>query len=171
MHITRAELAAATGEAHHRGLKLTGHLCSVTWPEAITAGIDDFEHGPVYTDTEFVPDKVADVCPDSISQRTAWLAEPIDGPRVAALIGNLVAHHVAVTSTLPVFEVSTPGRPAVQRRVLEAMSGDARDSYLTNRAQLDPGEAWRAELFARKWILSALSSQRAGCFSRPRSHR
>ena len=150
MHITRAELAAATGEAHHRGLKLTGHLCSVTWPEAITAGIDDFEHGPVYTDTEFVPDKVADVCPDSISQRTAWLAEPIDGPRVAALIGNLVAHHVAVTSTLPVFEVSTPGRPAVQRRVLEAMSGDARDSYLTNRAQLDPGEAWRAELFRKE---------------------
>src|SRR5512147_228650 len=29
MHITRAELAAAIDEAHKRGLKVTGHLCSI----------------------------------------------------------------------------------------------------------------------------------------------
>src|SRR5205823_3902569 len=54
MNITRAELAAAADAAHRRGLRITGHLCSVSWPEAIAAGIDDLEHGPVYTDTEFV---------------------------------------------------------------------------------------------------------------------
>jgi len=30
MNITRAELAAAVDEAHRRGLKITGHLCSIT---------------------------------------------------------------------------------------------------------------------------------------------
>jgi enamidase len=34
MHITRAELGAAIEEAHKRGLKVTGHLCSVTYREA-----------------------------------------------------------------------------------------------------------------------------------------
>src|SRR5207253_2708720 len=41
MNITRAELAAAADAAHRRGLRITGHLCSVSWPEAIAAGIDD----------------------------------------------------------------------------------------------------------------------------------
>src|SRR5258708_1043979 len=54
MNITREELAVAIHQAHAHKLKLTGHLCSVTWPEAVALGIDDLEHGPVFTDTEFV---------------------------------------------------------------------------------------------------------------------
>jgi len=133
MHITRAELAAAASEAHRRGLKITGHLCSVTWPEAIAAGIDDLEHGPVFTDNEFVQGKHADDCPTPRDRQVSLLAEPIDGPRVAALIRSLVVHHIAVTSTLPVFELHVAGRPAPQRRVLEAMSSAARESYLMER--------------------------------------
>jgi hypothetical protein len=34
-NITRDELRAAIEEAHRRGLKVTGHLCSVTYMEAI----------------------------------------------------------------------------------------------------------------------------------------
>ena len=45
MNITRAELGAAIEEAHRRGLKLTGHLCSVSYPEAAELGIDNLEHG------------------------------------------------------------------------------------------------------------------------------
>src|ERR1700687_3218828 len=63
MNITREELGVAIQQAHAHKLKLTGHLCSVTWPEAIALGIDDLEHGPVFTDTEFVTDKKPDVCP------------------------------------------------------------------------------------------------------------
>ena len=38
-------------------------------------------------------------------------------------IQYLVQHHVAVTSTLPVFEMgSFPGRPTMQKRVLDALS-------------------------------------------------
>ncbi len=46
MNITRDELGAAIEEAHKHHAKLTGHLCSVSWHEAIALGIDDdLEHG------------------------------------------------------------------------------------------------------------------------------
>jgi cytosine/adenosine deaminase-related metal-dependent hydrolase len=57
MNITREELQVAIQEAHAHNQKVTGHLCSVTWPEAVALGIDDLEHGPVFSDTEFVADK------------------------------------------------------------------------------------------------------------------
>src|SRR5882762_2442328 len=62
MNITRDELRAAVEEAHKRGLKVTGHLCSVGFREAAEAGIDDLEHG-FLVDTEFVPGKKPDQCP------------------------------------------------------------------------------------------------------------
>jgi imidazolonepropionase-like amidohydrolase len=150
MHITRAELAAAASEAHRRGFKITGHMCSVTWPEAIAAGIDDFEHGPVFTDSEFVAGKQADDCPNPQDRQSSWLKESIDGPRVMSLIRALVAHHVAVTSTLPVEELHVAGRPAPRRRTLEAMSSAARDSYLTERAMLDPNDVSSAVLLRKE---------------------
>src|SRR5277367_5157780 len=107
MNITREELGVAISEAHSLKLKLTGHLCSVTWPEAVALGIDDFEHGPVFSDTEFVADKKPDVCPRSDGM--SWANQEIGGAAVTGLIHNLVEHHVAVTSTLPVFESSAPG--------------------------------------------------------------
>ena len=134
MNITRDELGTAIQEAHARHFKLTGHLCSVTWPEAIALGIDDFEHGPVFTDTEFVADKKVDACPKG--GLNSWTSVEISGPQVQALIKNLISHHVAVTSTLPVFEVSMPGRPKLQQRVLDAMSPEATQSYLTLRARI-----------------------------------
>lgn len=134
MHITRDELSAAVREAHAHKFKLTGHLCSVTWPEAIALGIDDFEHGPVFTDTEFVADKKPDVCP--AGGEAAWLKLDVNGPQVQELIRNLVSHHVAVTSTLPVFEAGMPGRPKLESRTLDAMSSEAAQSYLTARAHV-----------------------------------
>src|SRR5687768_968963 len=38
--IRRAELGAAIKEAHKRGVKVTGHLCSVSFREAVELGID-----------------------------------------------------------------------------------------------------------------------------------
>src|SRR5207248_8001221 len=43
MHITRDELGAAIQAAHKRGLKVTGHLCSVTFRDAAALGIDDLD--------------------------------------------------------------------------------------------------------------------------------
>jgi cytosine/adenosine deaminase-related metal-dependent hydrolase len=91
MNITLEELAASILEAHAQNMKLTGHLCSVTWPEAIGLGIDDLEHGPVFSDTEFMPDKQPDVCPAGGS--STWLKQEINGIQVQELIRKLVAHH------------------------------------------------------------------------------
>ncbi len=146
MNITRAELAAAAAAAHRHGLKITAHLCSVSWPEAIAAGVDDLEHGPVYTDSEFVAARQPDHCPDS-GTSTSWLAHQVADANVQGLIRALVAHHVAVTSTLPVFELGVPGRPPAQRRSLDAMSSAARDSYLIFRGLIDPANPTPAKLF------------------------
>jgi hypothetical protein len=147
MHITRAELGAAISAAHRHGLRLTAHLCSVTWPEAIAAGIDDFEHGPVYTDSEFVAGRTPDTCPDAKAMQASWAAHRADDPQVQALIHSLIEHHVAVTSTLPVFELGVAGRASLQRRTLEAMAPAARDSYLTYRGLMDPSDVTAARLF------------------------
>ena len=136
MHLPRAELAASIAEAHRLKLKLTGHLCAVTWPEAIAAGIDDLEHGPVFADSEFVPDKKPDVCPDFGALLDSWIRMDTGSPPVKALIRSLVEHRVAVTSTLPVFEAGVRDCPPLQFRVLEAMSPTARESYLTLRARV-----------------------------------
>jgi hypothetical protein len=134
MNITREELGVAIEAAHAHKMKLTGHLCSVTWPEAVAQGIDDLEHGPVFADTEFVADKKADTCPQGGSM--AWTKQDVNGAQVQELIHNLVSHHVAVTSTLPVFEAGVPGRPKIQRRTLDAMSAESAQSYLTARASV-----------------------------------
>ncbi|HKV76959.1 MAG TPA: amidohydrolase family protein [Candidatus Sulfotelmatobacter sp.] len=136
MNITREELAAAIEQAHSHKLKVTGHLCSVTWHEAIALGIDDLEHGPTFTDSDFVTDKKPDVCPPRATVDKTWASMDINGSQVRDLIRDLVAHHVAVTSTLPVYEAGAPDRPKLQQRVLDAMSVDSAQSYLTARARI-----------------------------------
>ena len=70
MQITRGELAAAINEAHRRGIKVTGHLCSVTYAEAASLGIDNLEHG-FFAATDFVADKKPDECPgQGVGQKT-----------------------------------------------------------------------------------------------------
>lgn len=137
MNITREELAAAIERVHAHKLKVTGHLCSVTWHDAIALGIDDLEHGPVFTDSDVVADKKPDLCPPGAAQGfNTWANVDINGAQVRDLIRDLVAHHVAVTSTLPVFEAGAPGRPKLQQRVLDAMSVESAQSYLTARARI-----------------------------------
>src|SRR5690349_17181721 len=66
MNISRAELRAVVEEAHKRGLKVTGHLCSIGYKEAAEIGIDNLEHG-LFADSEFVPNKQPDQCPTGVS--------------------------------------------------------------------------------------------------------
>ena len=110
MHITRAELSAAIEEAHRRGLKVTGHLCSVTYREAAALGIDDLEHG-FFASTDFVADKKPDECPSQSAGQASLAAVDPNGEAVRSLIAELVRRHVALTSTLTIFETFVPGRP------------------------------------------------------------
>ena len=136
MFITPAELSAAIAAAHKRQVKVTGHLCSIGFKEAAALGIDDLEHG-LLVDTEFFPDKKPGKCPEDRADDVAFYATlDVHSAQVRETIADLVQHHVALTSTLPVFEVEVPGRPAVQGRVLDALSADARTQFLSNKVRM-----------------------------------
>ena len=133
--ITADEMSAAIAAAHKRGAKVTGHLCSVGFREAAALGIDDLEHG-LLVDTEFFPRKKSGDCPEPEPTDMAFLAglDVNSGP-VHDMILDLVQKHVAVTSTLSVFELFVPGRPVLQPRMLEALSTDARNALLANKVR------------------------------------
>ena len=110
MDITRDELRAAIEEVHKRGLKITGHLCSVTYREAAEMGIDNLEHS-FFVATDFVTNKQPDVCPGQGTGMQAVSAMDTSKAEFKALVKTLVDRKVALTSTLTVFETFTPGRP------------------------------------------------------------
>ncbi len=135
MFITPAELAAAVAAAHKRGAKVTGHLCSIGFREAAALGIDDLEHG-LLVDTEFLPGKKPGECPERPENPELTAKLDVNAGPLHEMILDLIKHHVAVTSTLPVFEMgSFPGRPTLQQRLLDALSPDARTALLSNRVR------------------------------------
>jgi imidazolonepropionase-like amidohydrolase len=155
MNITRAELRASIEEAHKRGLKVTGHLCSVTYTEAAELGIDDLEHG-FFVNTDLDPGKQPDICPSTQGQPTLERMDP-NGPEAQRLFKILVEHHVAITSTLPVFEHSVPGRPPLQQRALDVMTSEARDVYLYSRNH----RASTADRSEARWFRRDMDLERA----------
>src|SRR5438876_8158088 len=106
MNITRDELRAAVEEAHKRGLKVTGHLCSIGYREAAEIGIDNLEHG-LLPDSEFVPNKQPDKCPGAAVNASLRQLD-LNSDAVKQTIHTLVARNVALTSTLPAFEAGAP---------------------------------------------------------------
>jgi imidazolonepropionase-like amidohydrolase len=135
MYITPAELAAAVAAAHKRGAKVTGHLCSIGFREAAAIGIDDLEHG-LLVDTEFLPAKKPGECPEEPENPDLISKLDVSAGPLHEMILDLIKHHVAVTSTLPVFEMgSFAGRPTMQKRVLDALSPDARSAVLERRVR------------------------------------
>jgi len=142
MNITRAELKAAIDEAHRRGLKITGHLCAVTYPEAAELGIDNLEHG-FFVNTQLDPGKQPDKCPDTAGDPTIASMKP-GSAQANALIKLLVDRHVAVTSTLPVFAQSLPLHEPLNPRAMAVLTPEAREAYLYARnrsASRPPGKA------------------------------
>ena len=134
MFITPAELSAAVTAAHKRGAKVTGHLCSIGFREAAAIGIDDLEHG-LLVDTEFYPWKKAGECPEKHDYDFISKLEVASGPLHDMILDLVSQRHVAVTSTLPVFEMFVPGRPTIQQRLLDALSPDARSAVLSNKVR------------------------------------
>jgi enamidase len=159
MNLTRAELAAAADAAHRRGMKITGHLCSITYREAAALGIDNLEHG-FFVATDFVRDKKPDVCPGQAAGMAALDTVNVDGDAFRSLIQDLIAHHVAVTSTLTVFETFTPGQP--MPRGLEVLDPILRQEFEARHAatQRVPGSRFTT-LFPRNRAME-LRFARAG---------
>jgi imidazolonepropionase-like amidohydrolase len=135
--IDRASMRAAIDEAHKRGVKTTGHLCSVSFREAVALGIDNLEHG-LFVNTDYDPEKKPDQCASGSMAKLATL--DLSSEPVRATIREMTARNVAMTSTLAVFELFVPNRPPLEQRVLDAMAPDVRAEYLQSRAQLaQPG--------------------------------
>jgi len=130
MQISRAELGTAIREAHARGLKVTGHLCSVTYGEAATLGIDNLEHG-FFAATDFVTDKKPDECPGQGRGQQAVAALDPKGVAFQTLVRTLIEKKVAVTSTLTVFEAGMPSRPVPPG--LEVLLPDLKAQFEANR--------------------------------------
>jgi len=166
MNITRAELKAAIDTAHKRGIKITGHLCSVTYKEAAELGIDDLEHG-FFVNTQLDPGKKPDVCSDSEGNYTLAHMDP-DSAEGKELIETLVKHHVAITSTLPVFERGAAefgdgGHARISPKALDAMNPDAREAFFLLRKRprsvpspkADPKLLWKHDLALERAFVAA----------------
>jgi imidazolonepropionase-like amidohydrolase len=134
--IRAVDLGAAIDEAHKRGMKVTGHLCSVSYQEAVALGIDNLEHG-LLTASDFDPARTPGTCtPANIAPVRLGTADPA-GAVAQETIRKMLGGNVSMTSTLVIYELFVSGRATPDERTLEAMSPEVRDAYLAIRHQID----------------------------------
>jgi imidazolonepropionase-like amidohydrolase len=137
--LTRATLAAITDEAHRHGLKVTGHLCSIGYREAVALGIDALEHG-LLANSEYDPGRRPDECKADFRSSFVGL-DVANDPRVQATLRDMLDRGVALTSTLAVYEAATPGRPDPDPRLWDLLSADATREERERRAALEAAAA------------------------------
>jgi imidazolonepropionase-like amidohydrolase len=130
--ISNDALGAAIQEAHSRGLKFTGHLCSVSYREAVALGIDNLEHG-LFTNSDY-SEREPDECPSSL--RSDLVEIDLDSEEVQATIRDMVDNGVGMTSTLAVYELTVPGRPPLEDRFEEILAPEAFQEYLATRQRI-----------------------------------
>ncbi len=141
--ISREVLGAAIERAHERGVKVTGHLCSITYREAADLGIDNLEHG-FFAATDWVEGKEPDRCPRGATQ--TYLDLDLDSPAFTDVVAHLVDRGVALTSTLTVVERRADGRPPPPEGAQAAMLPQLNARVM---AGLGRGGATAAELLTR----------------------
>jgi len=139
--ISRAELGYVIDAAHKQGLKVTGHLCAVGFVEAAQIGIDNLEHG-LAVDTEFFSGKKADQCPNQSDFLPELARIDVTSPAVQTMIKELVSHHVAVTSTLAIFEGFNEDKFQLDPRMKSVLSDDAYADCLSELAVAKDHSSW-----------------------------
>jgi len=128
--VTRAQLAAAVEAAHRHGFKVTAHLWSVTFREAIDRGIDSLEHG-MSCSTDFYPKKVPDQSPPEGSLDYLKTGSQ----EMGELINYLVKKHVAITSTLANLEASKLAfKYELDPRLMDLLPPPVQQSVLARKA-------------------------------------
>ena len=154
--ISRAELGAAIEEAHAHGVKVTAHLCSVGYREAVALGIDNLEHG-LFANSEYDPNKEPDECPSGFRNRFPDL--DVNSPEVQATFRDMIEAGVAMTSTLVVYEISVAGRPAIDERVYDMLAPEiaeeVREIAIARRAgrgAIDPAVYGKAMEYERAFV-------------------
>jgi imidazolonepropionase-like amidohydrolase len=154
--ISRAELGAAIDEAHKLGVKVTAHLCSVGYREAVALGIDNLEHG-LFANSEYDPAKQPDECPPGF--RDGYADLDVEGPEVQATFRDMIENDVAMTSTLVVYEISVSGRPPIDERVYEVLAPEIADEVRSiatarraGRGAIDPAAYAKALEYERAFV-------------------
>lgn len=158
--ITREVLGAGIDEAHKHGMKVTGHLCSVTFREAAALGIDNLEHGFI-TNSDYVPDKKPDQCP--AANMRYQVSVDLGSPAVQATIRDLLAHKTALTSTLSVYELFVRERAKLDPRAMALLEPQTRKEVEGEFAALGDGQMFSVPLaLFQKMMAFDLMFYRAG---------
>ncbi|HEY0023755.1 MAG TPA: amidohydrolase family protein [Longimicrobium sp.] len=150
--------------AHARRLRVTGHLCAVTFGEAAELGIDALQHGFI-TASEYVPGKRPDVCPPGNQRAQADV--DVASPAVQESIRRIVATGTPVVSTLGVYESFIPGRarldssamamlaPATRREVEANHAGLAESGFTVPERLLEKMMRWERDFVTAGGLLGA----------------
>jgi N-acetylglucosamine-6-phosphate deacetylase len=129
-------MTAAIKTAHARGLQVTGHIGKVSYREAVEAGIDNLEHGFMAMSDFNADRKPGDPSNALANYRAVEKLDPA-APEINDLIKLLIDRHVALTSTLAIFETFTPGRRVATQAELDTLAPPLRETYLTNWAAIN----------------------------------
>ena len=134
--ISRALLRGTIEEAHARGMRVTGHLCSVTFTEAASLGIDALQHGFI-TNSDYVDGKKPDECPSDNMRAQADV--DVNSAAVQQSIHTIVKYKTAVVSTLGVYETFMAGH-VLDARGLAMLDPDTRQEVVAANAALATSE-------------------------------
>ncbi|MDB6166592.1 MAG: amidohydrolase [Lacunisphaera sp.] len=130
MNLPRELMAAAIEAAHKRGLQVTGHIGKVSYREAANLGIDNLEHGFMAM-SDLVPGRKEGDPSNAVNNYRSLEALDPESPAINDLMQLLVSKHIALTSTLAIFETFTPGRRGCSQAELDTLAPPLRESYLT----------------------------------------
>lgn len=142
--ISREELAAAIDEAHQHGVKVTAHLCSVSFREAVAAGIDNIEHG-MLTNSDYDETREPDRCSPNLMSSFEGL--DLQGQEVQTTFREMIDAGVAMTTTPVVFEMFVQGRTAIDERTRAALSPEALTEVESAAARIEEQGGIDARLF------------------------
>ena len=145
-HITREQLAAAVDEAHNLKLKIAAHLCSVTYREAASLGVDQIEHG-FFTASDFYAEKQPDVCPDFFEQLKNLNDLTPNDESVKNLFHHLIKNDVVITSTLEMLARMAQVLPPLPDDVTALLNENSLTRYQSTLANLSSGKT--AELLRK----------------------
>jgi hypothetical protein len=155
-------------------MKLTGHLCSVGFKQAAALGIDNLEHGPFLApDSELFPGKLPGSCGEHYFEIFTTIIAKVDpnGAAARAVADDLIAHHVAITSTLAVGEGGTRppiGPGTLGERAKQLMTVEEWSGVMTSRAMATKhDEMWtmlvKKEMAFELGFVKAGGTLMAGC--------
>ncbi len=128
-----SDLEIIIKEAHKHNAKVTGHLCSITFEQAINLGIDGIEHG-LNSTSDFRKNKTFGICDGSREYIDEII---IESKKVKQLHQLMIDKNVFLTSTLAIYESSIPKKSFADKRTLNALSPFLVSQYQERRKRYD----------------------------------